>query len=198
MIGTIESHDKYSIMKIREIIQEIDYTPGAKPIRVSDGDLISNSHLLGDIDTFDVYGYDQDDQRVLFFKDNNKVIAYIVIQGNSIRGIRNISGTAGLVTALIAFCVGEYGPMTFTSDEPFSPEGFKWLKSFLKSNGRGMTVVDQTGKFPDIDQIEQEWNTAMTGPAGSTSITISEGYVRRFSKIDLVPRTYYINYQNTL
>lgn len=185
-------------MKIRDIIREFDYTPGTKPLRISDAKLISNGYLEGDIDTRDVYRYDEDGQSVIFFERDKTVVAYVVISGQNIHGIRNVSGTPGLVTALIAFCVSEYGPMTFTNREPFFPEGFKWLKSFLEAKGRGMTVVDQTGNFPDIAHLELEWRAAMTGACGPTSITISEGYIRRFSKKDLMPRTYYINYEGTL
>lgn len=179
-------------------IQEIDYTPGTKPLTIADSDAITNSKIVGDIDTKDVYRYDSDEQSLLFFIDEDLISAFIVIEGNFIHGLRNIVGTPGLVTALIAFSVKEYGPMRFGKFEPFSPEGFKWLKSFLKNNGRGMKVVDQTGNFPDIVSLEKEWKTAMTGTAGPTSLTISEGYIRHFSKTDLQPRTYYINHPGTL
>lgn len=179
-------------------IREIDYTPKAEPLIIKDIDVIKKSSKLDSVDGRDVYQFISDDQMLLFFKTGDVIDAFVLLQDNYLRGIRNISGTPGLVTALVAFAIHKYGPITIDNQEPLSPEGFKWLKSLIAAGGRSLKITDQTGNYPSVQSLEHEWKTAMNGQSGLTTIRLAEGYYRDRSKSMLVVKPYYIHYQETL
>ena len=74
-------------------------------------------------------------------------------------GIRNVTAVPGAITALVGFITHRLKyKVKIAANEKLSTSGFLWLKSFLLADGRGLTVHDQTGRFPNLEEIEKEWN----------------------------------------
>ena len=169
-------------MKVQEVITEIDATVGVEPLTISDSELIKHSKVVGDIDGREVLLY-SNNMLVFMFATENKVDAFISLTTTfELNGIKNNSETGGLVTALIGFVTHRLKQsITIPAHEPLTPDGKDWLVSLIKANGRGLTIKDQTGQFPDADAIDREWNTALRGiKHGSTSIIIESNMTRHF------------------
>lgn len=184
-------------MRANDFLTEIDYTPGADELVIDDDSIINKSNIVGKVDQTNVYLYTHSDvQQIYFFLDNVTITAYIVVQHGQLRGMRNRTGIYGSITALIGYVVHNVSPLMIAATEPFTPAGFNWLKSFMLAKGRGITITDQNGNYPDIVELEKEWKTAMIGNAGNTSIKLegTERY-RNFTVVTegrLSPVTFWI------
>jgi hypothetical protein len=185
-------------MRENEFITEIDYSPGTLPLQISDDLAIQNADRIGEIDGRDVYELKHQNERLVFFHSNQKVDAYVVLNGLDLRAVRNISGISGAVTALVAFITHiEKTPIRIAADEPLTPEGFRWLSALIKKGGRGLSF-SANGKSVDLAKLEQEWDAARTGDRGPTEIVIESNMAnRRFrtkaaSGVFLLPSPYYL------
>lgn len=192
-------------MRLQELmhINEIDYTSFAGELPFDDNTIISQSHIIGDIDGQDVWLFHHDGQDLCFFKNDGQIVAYIVLLGSHLRGVRNRTKVSGLVTALIMFVTKKIDePLEITSTEPLTPEGFNWIKSLIKSGGRGLTVVDQNGNTPNLEQLETEWASAMKGVThGPTSLFIedrSRRHLQSKREMGLMPLTIFIGFTGLL
>ena len=164
-----------------EFINEIDYTPGIEPLQISFEQLFSNSKIIGNMDLRDVWLDDDGSFQAYFTKTDDNVDGIIIMCGNKLHGIRNYSGIPGMITLLVGFVVHCLGiKIHIGKDEPLTSNGLKWLCSLLRAGGRGLTITDQIGNFPDADQIEKEWVTAMKGTThGLTEIFIESKMTRK-------------------
>ena len=176
-------------MRANEFISEIDYTSDIEDIQIDDETIIKNSRVAGDLDFQDVWLYSTQDEELYYMQTNNIIDAYVIITANPINGYRHIHGIRnrtskpGYVTAIVGFLTYRAKmKLKIAADEPLSNSGFNWLKSFLLSNGRGLTVTDQTGTFPDVTNIEKEWNTHRVKlEHGPTEIIIESNMTRNLS-----------------
>jgi hypothetical protein len=169
------------------MIYEIDYTPGVEQIS-SDlvKHIIANSKEVGDFENRRVYFIQVQDHDIYSYITNGQINAAVFLTGNNLRGVKNYSNTRGLVTALVAFIAHRLKrPVVISSSEQLSPAGFKWLYSLLNAGGRGLKITDQTGKFPDKENLKAEWKNAMKSDThGPTRIVIESTMKRHFRTIE--------------
>ena len=189
-------------MKIQELL-EIGFAHGVGQNTIDDQTIISNSKLIGNIDSMDVYLFKTESQEVFFFEKDSKLSAFVVIVNNDLRGIKNISNIPGQITALMMFITKHLKrTITIPKTEALTPQGFSWLKSLIAAKGRGLTITDQSGKFPDITNLEKEWNNAKhTDIDGPTSITIENELNQDFPLFNerlLMPVYKYIGKENLI
>jgi hypothetical protein len=169
------------------LVTEIDYTPGVGQLST---DLVrniaTNSKEIGDFDNRYVYFIQVQDHDVYSYITNSHVDAMVFLKGNNLRGVKNYGKTRGLVTALIAFIAHRLKkPVIISASESLSPDGFKWLYSLLNAGGRGLKITDQTGKFPDKEQLKAEWQSAMISDShGPTEIVIESTMTRHFRTME--------------
>ena len=173
-------------MKINELITEIDYADELGKLTISDEELYVNSVVCDDgIDGREVRLFQKDNQQIYFFVDN-KISAFIFLVNGELKGIKNLSGEGGLVTALITFVAHKLKQRIIISDiEGLTKQGINWLVSLLKVGGRGLTIRDQDGKYPNSTKIYDEWITAKnSGMPGPTSIIIESYMTRKFRSLE--------------
>lgn len=202
--------DKNNIGLSNEIkesgITEIDYSAGVENLST---ELLSyiknNSKEVGDFENRIVYhahfsGYD-----IYSYMSPQKVNALIFLHGNSLRGIQNYSGVGGMVTALIAFITQRLKKkIIIDPQEPLTPEGFRWLYTLLAAGGRGLKITDQTGNFPNKEELKSEWLKYMNKTGhGQTAITIESNMTRKFRTIAeynelIFKHTFFIGDKNIL
>ena len=198
-------------MRAKEFVTEIDYTAGVEGLDFNSSNVIQNSELAGDIDYCDVWMFAGRGQQMYYFKSDDKIDAFVVIEDNPtdgyyhLRGVNNISKKHGHVTALIGFLTHRLKmKLKISKFEQLSTLGFSWLKSLLLAKGRGLTITDQSGKFPDVEKLESEWIAAMQGIEHGPTEIIFESKMTRIleSKIEsekhLVRKTWFIGDTNIL
>ncbi len=175
-----------NIMKSKEFIFEIGMSPGIGELSITNNYLIQHSNKLTDFDTKDIWLYDDQFQKIYFFKSGSEVDAFICVVGDQLRGIKNITEKPGFVTALVIFVVHELKlPLKLSNSEELTSNGLNWLLLLLAANGRGMKITGQTGRFPDSELIEHEWNNALTSNDdwyGPTAIFFESNNTFKFLK----------------
>ena len=84
---------------------------------------------------------------------------------------------------LVGFVVHRLGmKVVIEKNEQFTDSGIDWLCSLIRAGGRGLTLTDNKGKYPDADSLYSEWTTAMKGTtSGSTRITIESNLQRKLN-----------------
>jgi len=154
-------------MRASEFVFEIGYSAAVCPMSTSESDIVLNSTMVGDIDGRDVYLFSTNLEEMYFYLDNTKktIDAFVTIEKQKtngyrhLRGIQNITGKPGCVTALVGFLVHmQKLKLKIASNEELTPGGYRWLKSFILRKPRGITITDQNGQFPDIVELDTEWN----------------------------------------
>ena len=117
----------------------------------------------------------------IFIKDSNVgASAYVVVDQHITNGqrrlhrLKNTGTVPGAVTILVKYLVKENGEkLWIDKTEDMTKDGFEWLEKLINAKGRGMTLTDQTGKFPDAVALRTEWERSeKTGESGPTSIFI--------------------------
>lgn len=173
-------------MRAREFMQEIDYTPLQLNLSIPSSDVVSGSKLVGEIDGRDVYVYRKGEQCCYFFNNDNDIDALILVVDGKLRGVRNFIGIPGAITALIGFYVHKLNkPLAIDASEQFSSDGINWLCKLIKAGGRGLKLTDQTGNYPDADEVYAEWQKAMRSDMpGKTSIVIESNVKRKLYNRD--------------
>lgn len=157
-------------------INEIGYADTLSDLSMPHGEIISKSSVIGRVDGKNVHHYQQGSSDVYFFETSNNIDAIVLLDGASIKGIKNYSGIPGLATALVGFIVHDRKiTIEINHDEPLTTEGFKWLVKLLTNKRNKFTITDQTGNFPDVSTLEKEWiENKNNDTAGETTIYISE------------------------
>jgi len=187
-------------------INEIDYSAGVEDISP---ELLShiknNSKEIGDFENRIVSHIQVDGYEIYSYITNDKIDATVFLQGGNLRGIQNYSNIPGSVTALIAFITQRLKKKVIVdSNEPLTPEGFRWLYQLLSAGGRGLTIRDQTGNFPYKEELKAEWLKFMQSPGhGSTKIVIESNMTRHFKTIEeynklIFKHTFFIGDTNIL
>lgn len=173
------------LMKIQDLLNEIDYADNVGKNTILDFELIENSMVVGDFDFHVVHLYQDKRQEVFFFQENDKLTAFIILDGGNLRGIKNVSGVGGQVTALVTFVAHLLKrKIVIPSTEQLTKDGLDWLTSLIAANGRGLTLSDQTGNYPNADMISREWEKAkVTRHAGPTAVIIESHMTRYFKTI---------------
>ncbi len=99
-----------------------------------------------------------------------------------------------MVISAIAEITNKKYKLTIDQYEGLTKSGVDWLNKFLLGRGRGMKVTDQTGGFPDIDKINQEWNNSREDNiSGKSSIFIENVHVRpQVKDLGLLKKSYRI------
>lgn len=153
-------------MRAKEFISEIDYAVDINPYNPD----ISKSKYIGTMQHRNIVLIDGGDHNIFVMIDNDDKtpMAYVALNKNSINGfypinqMENLTGTSGAITSIMGFLVSNLKyKLTFDKNEPLTLSGLQWLLKLLKHNGRGFKIYDQTGKFPDIDEIKDEWDKSM-------------------------------------
>jgi hypothetical protein len=158
-------------------LNEIGYADTLGELSIPPESIIKNSRDVGVIDGQHVFAYEQASTTLYFFKSPNDTFdALVLLDGNHIRAVKNYSKQPGAITALIGFIVHRLNmPLEIASTEQLTSDGFRWLKMLLQRNGKGFTIVDNHGRFPDVGKLEQEWIASRkSDQPGTTSIRISE------------------------
>jgi hypothetical protein len=147
--------------------------------------IVNNSKEIGDFDNRIIYHVNVKGHDVYSYISSNKIDAIVFLHGNNLRGIQNYSNLPGMITALVAFITHRMKKkIIITAQEPLTPAGFRWLYGLLAADGRGLTITDQTGKYPDKDSLKHEWEKAMTTDShGSTTIVIESNMKRHFNSV---------------
>jgi hypothetical protein len=170
-----------------ETVNELDYADDVGALTLSDEELLVNAKVVSDFDNREVYLFQDSMQKVFFFVGKNCISAFVALDtDNNLRGIKNITGEGGLVTALIT-CIAHKlkQPIVILDTEQLTEHGIGWLVSLLKVGGRGLTITDQTGKYPHPAKVHKEWLVAKnTGKVGPTRITIESKMTRHFRSIN--------------
>ena len=160
-------------MRSSEIISEIGRASAADELQLSGEEIISNSKIVGEIERRDVWKFSAGNQELYFFVTNNTITAFVLLLGSNIRGVRNISGINGQVTALISFIVHKLNrTLKITSNEPLTGDGLDWIVSLIKASGRGLKLTDQSGNYPNAAAIKDEWYSLDTGEHGVSEIIV--------------------------
>lgn len=165
-------------------INEINYTAGIRQLQISQEHLIANAKVIGDLDSYDVWLYDDGHFQAYFTcEDGSTVNGLIILNHNILHGIKNYTNIRGMITMLIGFVTHRLGmKIVIGKDEPLTQEGINWLCSLIKAHGNGLTITDQTGNLPNPDDIYNEWATAMKSDShrgGPTEIFIEYRMKRR-------------------
>ena len=157
-------------------VKEIAHADVLGDLSMPDDSIISNSTIVGRVDSKDVYLYKQNDSAAYFFYDQKIQAIVLLADGNKIKALKNFVKQPGYITALIGFIVHEmHTKLVISNDEPLTSQGYRWLRLLLLRNGKGFTITDQNGKFPNMQTLEKEWNQCINSDCiGDTSIYISE------------------------
>ncbi len=167
-----------------DTVNEIDYTPRINNSIISDAQFIREGKPVGEIDNHTVWHWIGKDiytgNHAYFFTDSNtspsKVLCRIGFADYDNRfeltTLKNICKVKGAITALCVFVAKKLNKSFVLPDtEPLTQDGINWLCNLIKDKGRGLKLSDQTGNFPDVDSIHQEWlNAKYNGGHGNTSI----------------------------
>ena len=145
-------------------LHKIDYaSSGLPPVQFD----IKKATTLGDIDNEIVWHYTDGEYSVCFFKKNEQIAAYIAMTNKQENGynclvrVENISMPKGSITALIAFIISKMKlKLVILNSEKLTYDGLTWLCRLIQSNGRGLKLSDQFGKFPNAKALESEWHKA--------------------------------------
>jgi hypothetical protein len=175
-------------MKFNEIVTEIRACDGTGELQLPEIHIINNSSIAGDVEGRDVLLFTHQNQKLYFMMENNKISAFVLLVDQDIRGIKNVSSTAGQVTAIIAFLIRTLRmKLRIRKDEELSPDGFRWLKALILSGGRGFTITDNTGQLPDIAALEVERaNSYLDRNAGNIEI-----FIESVNRSPLKPKSSY-------
>ena len=177
--------DKRATME--SIMNEIDYSAGVEQISPElINHIITNSKEVGDFENRIVNHINVNDYNIYSYISSDKIDALVFLQGNNLRGIQNFSKIPGAVTALIAFITQRLQKkVIIDASEPLTPAGFRWLYQLLAAEGRGLTIRDQTGNFPDKENLKAEWVKLMKSEGhGTTRIVIEYNMRRHFRSIE--------------
>jgi hypothetical protein len=195
------------LMTNEEGLTEIDYAHSALDITQDmKNQIITKSQIVNSLDGKDVYHCNINDQDVYSFIGDDSIDALVILKGNELKGIRNFVNGPGYVTALIG-CVTHrlkaVVKIQISKNEGLTPEGFTWLKKLILAKGRGLTLTDQTGDFPDINSLEKEWNEAAYEKAGPSEIFIESKMTRHLKtnkemSENLMNTTWFIGDKNIL
>jgi hypothetical protein len=159
-------------------LSEIDYTAGVELPPYSLEQMAAASTVVGDLDFEDVFLFTSGIEEVFFTNSDNRKGA-ITLQGDRLRGVANYTNTPGLITMLVGFVTHRLNRKIYIDEaEPLTNSGITWLCKLLRAKGRGLTITDQNGNFPDADQVYAEWEHFMSNHGhGPTRIYI-EGAVK--------------------
>jgi hypothetical protein len=160
-------------------LSEIDYTAGIGQLAITPDKLLQDSTVVGDFDNIDVRLY-EDNTGQIYFVNETDMFGVIVLDGDRLRGVANYTNTPGLITMLVGFVTHRLNrKIRIDKTEQLTSAGITWLCKLLRAKGRGLTITDQNGDFPDADQVYAEWEHQMTQPGcGPTNIFIESKMVR--------------------
>lgn len=148
-------------------LNEITFSDRILPIN-SDELLNHYSAIIFDtIDGSDIYV--ARDQKYTYFyilsdKDRNKLAAYVVSENQDISGfnplvrIENIAKRKGLITTIIVSILSKGFRLIVTQKEPLTSDGLFWIEKLIQNGNRGISIKDENGNTPNIEELEKEWN----------------------------------------
>lgn len=185
-------------------INEIGYADVLTALTIPPADIIPASKQAGSIDGQEIYQYKQGNNTLFFIKrSTNQFSAIVLLDGNSIKAVKNYVNQPGLVTTIIGFIVHTLGiKLQINPDEGLTRDGFRWLRLLILRNSKGFTITDQNGAPVDIASIEQEHQYYKDNDGhGPTTIYISEGRYRLHEERvndSLMSTTYWIGDERIL
>ena len=156
-------------------LTEIDYSAELDSNNFSHRRISSISRVDGEIQGNTVMTATFGNQTIYFLVIDDQITAFLGFENHNLKNIKNFTNSPGVVRALLGYLVHvKQKTLTISSDEPLTPDGFRWL-SYLIQNPRGLIIKNQNNENVDIDSLKQEWLQARdSGQAGPTKITISE------------------------
>ena len=162
-------------MKSTEFITEIGHCDNVSSLKLPDEEIIFWSTVVGDIEGADIHRFESHSQELFFMHKDGKISAFVILIGNDIRGMQNISKIGGQISAILIFLVHTLKKkLHIANTELLSSDGITWLTSAISAGGRGLKFTDQTGELPNVSALRREWNHAagIDSSAGNTEIFI--------------------------
>lgn len=186
-------------MRYKEIIKEIDYADAIRKFRAD----ISGAEIVGTMQHRDIVLLQDSNHEIYIMRDEDgrSMMSYVALSKHLIDGyhpinqLENVSGIPGSVTTIIAFLVANKRyKLVLDRDEGLTDDGITWLLKLIKSGGRGFTVTDNTGKFPDYDVTHDEWKKAkyMREPGGTSIFIENRVYKPGIKEDGLIKSSYRI------
>jgi hypothetical protein len=181
-------------------LNEIGYSDKLGNLNVSDSEIIASATQVGTISQKPVMKYEKHNTTLFFFSDDEKISALILlVDGNKLRAIKNFSGQAGQIYALINYIVNiDNRRLVITSDEPLTKEGFNWIARLIKEP-TGIKVSTLDGASVDVKTLHNEWlksKSTRGTESGETGLVISESSQKWKNKLQenetrLIPHHYF-------
>jgi len=162
-------------------ISEISFAHDLGDLNISEDDIIAGSTSDGTIDQKPVMVFKKDNDTLYFFTDEGIIQSLVLLSGNNLKAIKNVTGQSGMVFALVNYIVSiKNTKIHISSDEPLTTDGFNWIAKIIKHDA-GLKVTDGNGEPLSIEQLKDEWENAkdLGGRiSGDTEIIISESSIR--------------------
>jgi hypothetical protein len=185
--------------RIMKLMPESTGINGIGNTPINDVEIINHSSEVGHIDDTSVFMFELQSEQMYFIKNESKIEAFVVVDSNNhLRGMKNISGRGGQITALVMFVARDQikGKLKIAADEKLSSDGFRWLIAAI--NHSPLVITDLSGKVPDLPTIKQEWESAKTGEHGRTAIFIESRTIIRDKPNLLMPMYKWLGRTNIL